>query len=84
MLSLLRQIAAAIVGVCLSPLAAIAGQVEGTTAGVNFIIYKRTWFPVHARLMVADSARIPIGPRGCLTLMTKRRCADNPVGRLAP
>lgn len=70
MLRLLRPIAAAALLVCFSSLAAIAAdwQVEKTTAGVNFTVDKRTWFPVQAGLMVPNSAWISTGPRGRLTL----------------
>tara|TARA_R110002051_G_scaffold16276_12_gene49207 strand:+ start:20426 stop:20686 length:261 start_codon:yes stop_codon:yes gene_type:complete len=86
MLSLLRQIVAAATVVCLSPLAANAADchIERTTAEVNFIVDKRTWFPVHADLAVPGSARISIGPRGHVTVMTERRCTSNPVGRTVP
>lgn len=70
MLSLLRRIVAAALVVCFSSLAAIAAdwQVEKVTAGVNFTVDKRTWFPLQGGLMVPNTAWISTGPRGRLTL----------------
>lgn len=71
MLSLMRQIFATVLIVCLTSIAAIAAdwQVERTTAGVNYTVDRKTWFPAHTGLVVPNGSWISTGPRGRLTMV---------------